>query len=75
MENRDDPTTHKLNSYDDTETMTTYMLSLASLLGVDIPVEHEDAVARRLASVVFDAGNLLLDFPLDGVESAVIFKP
>lgn len=51
-----------------------YVDEVAPLLGLPIPRECREGVARNLA-VLLTAGALLGDFPLGDAETAPIFTP
>jgi hypothetical protein len=51
-----------------------YVDEVAPLLGLTIPAECRDGVARNLA-VLFAAGALIRDFPVDAAETAPVFEP
>jgi Protein of unknown function (DUF4089) len=51
-----------------------YVDEVAPLLGLTIPAECRDGVARNLA-LLFAAGALIRDFPVDGAETAPVFEP
>ena len=51
-----------------------YVDEVAPLLGLTIPAECRDGVARNLA-ILFAAGALIRDFPVGGAETAPVFEP
>jgi hypothetical protein len=51
-----------------------YVEHVAPLLGLTIPPECHEGVARNLA-VLLAAGALVRDFPVEGSETAPVFKP
>jgi hypothetical protein len=51
-----------------------YLDEVAPLLGLTIPAECRDGVARNLA-LLFAAGALIRDFPVGGAETAPVFEP
>jgi hypothetical protein len=51
-----------------------YVDELAPLLGLAIPAECRDGVARNLA-MLFAAGLLIRDFPVGDAETAPVFEP
>ena len=56
------------------EKITRYVDEVAPLLGLTIPVECRDGVARNLA-MLFAAGALIRDFPVGDAETAPVFEP
>ena len=51
-----------------------YVERVAPLLGLPIPTECREAVARNLAGLLA-AGLLIRDFPIGDTETAPVFKP
>jgi len=51
-----------------------YVDEVAPLLGLMIPAECRDGVARNLA-MLFAAGALIRDFPVGAAETAPVFEP
>lgn len=51
-----------------------YVDEAAPLLGLAIPAECRDGVARNLA-ILFAAGALIRDFPVGDAETAPVFEP
>jgi len=51
-----------------------YVDELAPLLGLAIPAECRDGVARNLV-MLFAAGRLIRDFPVGDAETAPVFEP
>ncbi len=51
-----------------------YLEHVAPLLGLAIPPECREAVARNLA-ILLAAGGLIRDFPVGDVETAPVFEP
>jgi hypothetical protein len=51
-----------------------YVDEVAPLLGLTIPAECRDGVARNLA-MLFAAGALIRDFPVGDAETAPVFEP
>jgi len=56
------------------EKIARYVDEVAPLLGLTIPAECRDGVARNLA-MLFAAGALIHDFPVGGAETAPVFEP
>jgi len=56
------------------ETIARYVDEVAPLLGLTIPAECRDGVARNLA-ILFAAGALIRDFPVGDAETAPVFEP
>ncbi len=56
------------------ENIARYVDEVAPLLGLTIPAECRDGVARNLA-ILFAAGALVRDFPVGGAETAPVFEP
>ena len=56
------------------EKIARYVDEVAPLLGLTIPAECREGVARNLA-ILFAAGVLIRDFPVGGAESAPVFEP
>ena len=56
------------------ETIARYVDEVAPLLGLTIPAECREGVARNLA-ILFAAGVLIRDFPVGGAETAPVFEP
>jgi hypothetical protein len=56
------------------EKITRYVDEVAPLLGLTIPAECRDGVARNLA-MLFAAGALIRDFPVGDAETAPVFEP
>ncbi|PYM52734.1 MAG: DUF4089 domain-containing protein [Candidatus Rokuibacteriota bacterium] len=56
------------------ETIARYVDEVAPLLGLTIPAECREGVARHLA-MLFAAGALIRDFPVGGAETAPVFEP
>ena len=56
------------------EEVARYVDEVAPLLGLTIPAECRDGVARNLA-MLFAAGALIRDFPVGGAETAPVFEP
>jgi hypothetical protein len=56
------------------EEIARYVDEIAPLLGLTIPAECRDGVARSLA-MLFAAGALIHDFPVGGAETAPVFEP
>ncbi len=51
-----------------------YLEHVAPLLGLTIPPECREGVARNLA-ILLAAGALVRDFPVGDAETAPVFKP
>jgi len=51
-----------------------YVDEVAPLLGLTIPPECREGVARNLA-MLFAAGALICDFPVGDAETAPVFEP
>jgi hypothetical protein len=51
-----------------------YVDEVAPFLGLAIPAECRDGVARNLA-MLFAAGALVRDFPVGDAETAPVFEP
>ncbi|HEV8530003.1 MAG TPA: DUF4089 domain-containing protein [Methylomirabilota bacterium] len=51
-----------------------YLEHVAPLLGLTIPPECREGVARNLA-ILLAAGALVRDFPVGDTETAPVFKP
>ena len=56
------------------ETIARYVDEVAPLLGLTIPADCRDGVARSLA-MLFAAGALIRDFPVGDAETAPVFEP
>ena len=56
------------------EEIARYVDDVAPLLGLTIPAECRDGVARNLA-MLFVAGALIRDFPVGDAETAPVFEP
>ena len=56
------------------EKIARYVDEVAPLLGLTIPAECREGVARNLA-ILFAAGALIRDFPVGDAETAPVFEP
>ncbi len=65
---------HSMSASPDPSEVARYVDEIAPLLGLPIPPECREGVARNLAGL-FVAGALLGDFPVGDAETAPVFTP